>query len=76
MAKIKKTIAAKNDIAAMKTSDELRAALLTAQNELVDAKRSHASRELANTRRLKELRVHIARIHTALNSFDNTEEKA
>ncbi len=76
MAKIKKTTAAKNDIAAMKTSDELHAALLTAQNELVDAKRSHASRELANTQRLKELRVHIARIHTALNSFDNTEEKA
>ena len=51
-----------------KTTDELKADLIVAQTDLVAAKRSHAARELANTARIKELRVTIARIKTALSS--------
>ncbi len=76
MAKTKKTTNAKNEIAAMKTTDELSSALLATQSELVEAKRSHASRELSNTQRLKELRVKIARIKTAHNSAEKAKEKA
>jgi ribosomal protein L29 len=63
-------------VADLKTPDELRAALITAQSELIDTKRSHAARELANTARLKELRVQIARIQTRLSSPDTIKEKA
>lgn len=73
MAATKKTAKAKKNVADIKTPDELKAALRVSQNELLDAKRSHASRELANTERLKELRVQIARIKTSLR---NLEEKA
>lgn len=64
----KKASAKKAAVTDMKNIDELRSGLLTAQSELVEAKRSHAARELANTEKLKELRVQIARIKTALNS--------
>lgn len=50
-----------------KSVDELKSLLVVAHNDLVEAKRSHASRELTNTTRLKELRVEIARINTALS---------
>lgn len=63
-------------VSELKTSDELRAALVAAQSELIDTKRSHAARELANTARLKELRVQIARIQTRLSSPDLLKEKA
>ncbi len=60
---------------AAQTVDEMKAALLVAQNDLVEAKRSHASRELVNTARITELRRTIARIHTALRAAQS-EEKA
>jgi ribosomal protein L29 len=58
------------------TVDELQAALVSTHSELVETKRSHAARELANTARLKELRVRVARLQTRLNSPVNQEEKA
>ncbi len=76
MAAKKTTKTADKAVSKMKTTDEMKTALLVAQTELVEAKRSHASRELANTGRLKELRVHIARINTALNNPAKPEEKA
>lgn len=76
MAAKKTTKTADKAVSEMKTADEMKTALLVAQTELVEAKRSHASRELANTGRLKELRVHIARINTALNNPAKSEEKA
>lgn len=49
--------------------DAVNAGILAAQSDLVETKRSHASRELANTERLKELRVQIARLKTALTKL-------
>lgn len=64
----KKTIK-KNDTSVKdKTIDELKADLLVAQNDLVEAKRSHAARELVNTSRIKDLRVSVARIKTAITA--------
>ncbi len=60
----------------IKTNDELSSELIAAQTELVEVKRSHATRELANTQRIKELRRQIARLKTALVQAANKEEKA
>lgn len=64
----KKTVKKAEKSLVQKTTDELKADLLVAQNNLVEAKRSHAARELANTARIKELRVEVARIKTALST--------
>lgn len=74
MAKTTKT-AKKAPVLESKSHDELKAELTTAQTELAEAKRSHAARELSNTSRLRELRVSIARIQTALNVKAREEEK-
>lgn len=60
--------------APVKNLDELAASITKLQAELAEAKRSHASRELANTRRLKELRQAIARHKTALNQQKLNQE--
>ena len=73
---IKRTLKTNKRIADMKTADELQAGLLAARLELVEVKRSHAARELANTQRPRELRVQIARINTALRNLQKTEEKS
>jgi len=65
----------KAPILTSKSHDELKAELVTAQTELAETKRSHAARELSNTGRLRELRVSIARIQTALNVKAREEEK-
>lgn len=70
----KKTV--KKATSTQKTVDELKADLLVAQNDLVEARRSHASRELANTTRLRDLRVQIAQIKTTLVQIAKSEEKA
>lgn len=58
----------------MTNIDAINAGILAAQSELVESRRSHAARELANTGRLKELRVHIARLKTTLTKL--TKEAA
>jgi ribosomal protein L29 len=72
----KKNIADKTAVSDMKTVDELQAALVAAEGELIEAKQSHAARELANTESLKKLRIRIAQIKTILNKRDTTEESA
>lgn len=57
------------------TKDELHASLVKIQTELVEAKRTHASKELANTRKISDLRRSIARTKTALSSLKRQEEK-
>ena len=78
MATTKKKTAkvAKLDQAALKgkTFKQLHEELVKLQSELVDTRRSHAARELVSTARLTELRRHIARVKTALNT--QKEEKA
>jgi ribosomal protein L29 len=69
MAATKKITAKKAASIDMKNADELKAGILAAQSDLVEARQSHASRELANTERLKELRVLIAQLKTALNKL-------
>lgn len=66
MAVKKKTVKESFKKMSAKTSDELRAELVSAQTDLVESRRSHASRELSNTGRIQELKKHIARIKTAL----------
>jgi len=64
------------NVSAMKSQDELLAALTTTEAELVETRRSLAMKELTNTHRIKELRAQAARIKTALNHLKNTQEKA
>ncbi len=58
-----------------KTVAELHSELITTQTDLVDAKRSHAARELVSTVRIKELRRQVARIKTALSHQMKEETK-
>lgn len=66
MAVKKKTIKDSFKKMVSKTGDELQAELISTQTDLVEARRSHAGRELSNTARIQELKKHIARINTAL----------
>lgn len=60
-----------------KTADELASELVSSQNDLVEARRSHAARELVSTARIRQLRKQIARIKTALSHplASETKEK-
>ena len=67
MAEAKKTIKA----AVVKTIDDLKKELAEKQNDLLQAKRSHAAGELVNPKALRSLRKEIARLLTQIN---NTKE--
>ncbi len=58
-----------------KTTSELASLLVTAQTDLIEAKRSHAARELVSTARITELRKQIARIKTATTLQAKEEKK-
>ena len=58
-----------------KTIAELNAELITTQTDLVEAKRSHAARELVSTVRIKDLRRQVARIKTVLSHKVKEETK-
>lgn len=75
MASAKKVTPKKASDLMSKSQDELQTELINAQTELVETKRSHAARELSNTGRLRELRVLIAQIKTALAAKRKEEEK-
>ncbi len=49
------------------TLEQLQSELISMQTDLVDAKRSHAARELVSTVRIKDLRRTVARIKTAIS---------
>lgn len=74
-AKVTKKTAKKEVDLTKKTVAELNAELITTQTDLVDAKRSHAARELVSTVRIKELRRQIARIKTAISHREKEENK-
>lgn len=67
MAEAKKTVKA----AVVKTIDDLKKELAEKQNDLLQAKRSHAAGELVNPKALRSLRKEIARLLTQIN---NTKE--
>lgn len=74
-AKVTKKTTKKEVDLTKKTIAELNAELITTQTDLVDAKRSHAARELVSTVRIKELRRQIARIKTAISHREKEENK-
>ena len=67
MAETKKSVKA----AVVKTIDDLKKELAEKQNDLLQAKRSHAAGELVNPKALRSLRKEIARLLTQIN---NTKE--
>lgn len=70
----KKTTIKKVDLT-KKTAAELASELVTVQTDLVEAKRSHAARELVSTARITELKKQIARIKTAVTLQAKEEKK-
>lgn len=67
MTETKKSVKA----AVVKTIDDLKKELAEKQNDLLQAKRSHAAGELVNPKALRSLRKEIARLLTQIN---NTKE--
>ena len=70
----KKTVKKVVDLS-KKTAAELQTELITTQTDLVEARRSHAARELVSTARITELKKHIARIKTAMTQLAKEEKK-
>lgn len=58
----------------VKTLDQLKDELATKQQDLLEAKRSHAAGELINPRVLTHTKKDIARLHTAIRAAA-TEQK-
>ncbi len=54
------------------TADKLKVELEKARQELHEVRLSHAARELANPRRLSQLRHQIARLHTQITQAQRT----
>ncbi|MEK7620816.1 MAG: 50S ribosomal protein L29 [Patescibacteria group bacterium] len=75
MAKVTKKTTKKEVDLTKKTIAELNAELITTQTDLVEAKRSHAARELVSTVRIKDLRRQVARIKTVLSQKSKEETK-
>ncbi len=75
MAKVTKKTTKKEVDLTKKTVAELNAELITTQTDLVEAKRSHAARELVSTVRIKDLRRQVARIKTVLTQKSKEETK-
>ncbi|MBI3494385.1 50S ribosomal protein L29 [Candidatus Saccharibacteria bacterium] len=75
MAKVTKKTTKKEVDLTKKTVAELNAELITTQTDLVEAKRSHAARELVSTVRIKDLRRQVARIKTVLSHKIKEETK-
>lgn len=75
MAKVTKKTTKKEVDLTKKTVAELNAELITVQTDLVEAKRSHAARELVSTVRIKDLRRQVARIKTVLTHKVKEETK-
>jgi len=68
-----KAIAKKADSA--KTIEDLRAELVTKQQDLNDSRRSHKAGELVNPRVLGQIRKEIARLKTAIRAAELKEEQ-
>ena len=58
-----------------KSIADLRVELVKTQQELDEAKRANAARELANPAKIKGLRKEIARLHTVILEIEQTADK-
>lgn len=58
-----------------KTIEDLRAELVTKQQDLNDSRRSHKAGELVNPRVLGQIRKEIARLKTAIRAAELKEEQ-
>ena len=67
MAESKKT-AKKAEV--VKSIEDLRKDLAAKQNDLLESRKSHRSRELVNPRVLGSIRKEIARLHTAIRAAE------
>jgi large subunit ribosomal protein L29 len=67
-----KKIATKKAVKAteVKTIEQLNVELSTKQNDLIEARRSHAAGELINPRVITVTRKEIARLHTAIRAAE------
>ena len=76
MAEAKKT-APKKAVKATKVKSvaELRKDLVTKQNDLLEARKSHRGGELVNPRVIGTIRKEIARLHTAIRAAVQKGEK-
>ncbi|MEI6228673.1 MAG: 50S ribosomal protein L29 [Candidatus Saccharibacteria bacterium] len=59
----------------IKTIDQMRADIITAQNDMNEAKRGHKMGELTNPRVITSTRKKIARLHTAIRAAQIAEQK-
>jgi ribosomal protein L29 len=60
----------------VKTLDQLREDLTAKQNDLFEAKRSHAAGELVNPRVITNTRKEIARLHTAIRAAELEQKES
>jgi ribosomal protein L29 len=75
MANNKKITKANKKADVPKTLKQLRADLLSKQNDLAEARRGHKLGELTNPRLITITRKEIARLHTAITAAANAETK-
>lgn len=60
----------------VKTIEQLVEELSTKQNDLLEARRSHAAGELINPRVLTSTKKEIARLHTAIRAAELAQEES
>jgi ribosomal protein L29 len=60
----------------VKTIEQLQEELSTKQNDLIEARRSHAAGELINPRVLTSTKKEIARLHTAIRAAELAQEES
>jgi ribosomal protein L29 len=72
---IKKTTKTTKPAVEVKSIDQLRIDLATAQKDLVEAKRGHRLGELANPRAITVTRKKIARLQTAIRADELAQAK-
>lgn len=60
----------------VKTLEQLKAELATKQQDLLEAKRSHAAGELVNPRVLTSTKKEIARLHTAIRAGELEQKES
>lgn len=63
-------------VSEVKTLEQLRADLATKQQDLIEAKRSHAAGELVNPRVLTSTKKEIARLHTAIRASELEQKES
>ena len=75
MAEAKKTTKKVVKATEVKAPEQLKKDLLAKQADLLESRKSHASRELVNPKILRTTRKEIARLHTAIRANALSELK-